>query len=740
MRLNRLYYYGIGLALAAFMWAGCSDDGAGKPGSCQELDCASQQRVCTSEGGSPRCGVCEDGFAEEDGSCREARFCVDLNCAAEQRTCAEATGGQDAACTTCRAGFVEDSTGACVPDANATCDPDSSDSIAETCAEQHRECVEGDAQSPASCSGPCLSGYRLDEASDACVPVKTCADIQSSCDGVCVPHPNQDAECVANHCADDQAFIPGVPAEEACVACNFEGLTGCGEGHFARASGADECVCVTEKGYFWNPNRFPVAGPELCDKDNDGWVDKRAADFLTDPNADPVLKQAANCNFQIVDRFVLTNDIAEDENREVSVAELTGGAMATVVLQESVRNDDPQQLGAAYNAGELPLTNGRQLPAAALNSLTKLCADTRADFNDNGQRDLTEFQPAGLAGNAAEIFARLSHFLMLADGRFVPGAEPEIPGRYIITERTRGQDLALKYAADAGDYWQSCGRFPDAIYTDANISKKIGTDFARFSTPPADHLITNANAWRGMNHNSQFKCLNVVATEPTEQADKGPHVVLLADVQAEDGGGYAINDCRFSGEVEAAEDTNPSTVKFSCDPLAPGDIDPGVIWGAVEYISGPYSDPRGENTPSSGAYTYTRGCADMCAVWRAPACAGFSDDPLNDSAKCYADAADYGKRYCGCGLTYGGLSCDYGCPDIDMVMTSPDYNPGNRAGKYWVCGQVSGSYMETPFTEPDAPAQSGYQVRGILNPGATHGDTVLQNSCDAPGCRAYRVR
>src|SRR5690606_22717878 len=122
-----------------------------------------------------------------------------------------------------------------------------------------------------------------------------------------------------------------------------------------------------------NPNRFPVAGPELCDKDGDGWVDKRAATFFSDPTGDPTLRKAASCDFHVVDRFVLKNDISGDEDREVMVSELTGRTPSSVILQESVRNDDPAMLANAYNAGELVKLNGtEQFPAAALNSLTKV--------------------------------------------------------------------------------------------------------------------------------------------------------------------------------------------------------------------------------------------------------------------------------------------------------------------------------------------------------------------------------
>lgn len=739
---RRLCIFGALILWASLVVVGCSDEEAGKASSCSVLSCEAEKRVCTSIDGKATCGNCRDGFAEEDGQCRPARFCVELDCAAQQRTCEEATSGRDAVCGACRAGYIDKGDGACVADVNATCDPDSPDSILAQCQAEHRECVQG-AEGLATCSGACLVGFKLADAQDAasqCVAVKSCADIQASCEGVCVPHEHQDAECVENPCAPDEAFIPGAPAAEACVACNFEGLTGCTDQHFTRASGADECVCVTQKGYFWNPNRFPVAGPELCDKDGDGWVDKRAADFYTDPGADPTLKQAANCNFQVVDRFILKNDIPGNATREVTVAELTGGSMATVVLQESVRNDDAAHLQAAYGAGELPLFNGRALPAAALNSLTKACANVLADFNDNGQRDLTEFQPAGLASDPAGIFNRLSYFMMLADGRFESSADEGAPGRYIITERLRGGDLALTYAPDAGDFWQSCARFPDAIYKDANVTKKVGTDFARYSTPPSNHLITNANAWQGMNHNSQFKCVNIVATEPTQEADKGPHVLLLSGLNAAGGGGYTVNHCTFDGQVDPAVDANPSLVRFSCDPLAPSQVQAGVGWASVNYIQGPYSDARALNAPPPGSYTYARGCADMCAVWRAPACTGFSENPADDSGKCYADPRDFGKQYCGCSMTYGGPSCDYGCASIERVFTSPEYNPGQRDGKYWACGEFTASYMPVPFMEADDDDQQGYRVRGAVLPGVSRDDTPLQNSCDQPGCRSYRVR
>lgn len=706
---------------------------------CERAGCSAQNRECSVRSTGAVCEECLEGFALENGSCVAAVLCADLDCASENRVCTEASNGAHAACATCRPGYFQSSEGTCLEDGSAVCTPDVPGSILNDCRiRENRECVEG--ATGATCSGECLPGFKLADATDpasSCVPILTCLDIEETCDGVCVPHAHADAECVENPCGDGKAFVPGAQGDNTCVACNFEGLEGCTEKNLPKASGDDMCVCETKPGYFWNPNRFPVAGPELCDKDGDGWVDKRAATFFSDPTGDPTLRKAASCDFHVVDRFVLKNDISGDEDREVMVSELTGRTPSSVILQESVRNDDPAMLANAYNAGELVKLNGtEQFPAAALNSLTKVCGDLKSDFNDNGISDVSEFQPGGVAGDAAEIFNRMSYFMMLADGRFEPSGEEGKPGRYVITERSRGGNLALTYASDAGNFWKSCPRFPDAIYADRTVLTKTGTDFARYSTPPPEHRITDSSKWQGLNHNSQFKCLNVVATEPTNADEKGPHVVLRSKLESEKA--YTLNSCTVIGETPAAGVVNPTVMQFACNAIAP---QTGVQWAAVNYISGPYSDPA-HSGPSN--YEYQRGCADMCESWRAPGCAGSTVGGSNDAGKCFAEKEDFGRQFCGCSLTYGGLDCDNGCASMDNVMVSPLLleNPTLRAGQYWMCGGVSGSYMPAPFVEDELDPQSGYQVRGVISVSGARGSSVLKKECaeGEQGCKAYTVR
>lgn len=730
------------LVLAVPVVSGCSDETT-RPQqvqTCEQADCASKNRECTPAPTGATCDACLDGYVLSGNECVPAQSCAELDCAAENRVCTEASAGTNAACSTCRPGYFQGVGGKCLEDGTAVCKIGDPNSIVDDChRRENRGCEES--ETGAACTGGCLPGFKLEDADDVasrCVAILTCLEVEKTCDGVCIPHENKDAECVDNPCGDGKAYVPGAQGANTCVSCNFEGLTGCTTQNLPKASGDDVCVCVTEPGYFWNPNRFPVAGPELCDKDEDGWVDQRAATFFSDPTGDPTLRKAASCNFQVIDRFVLKNDIAGDDDREVMISELTGQTPATVILQESVRNDDPVMLKNAYNAGELMKLNGtQQLPAAALNSLTKICGDLKSDFNDNGISDLSEFQPAGVASDAGEIFKRMSYFMMLADGRFEPSATPGKPGRYVITERSRGRNLALRYESDSGDFWKSCPRFPDAIYADRTVVTKTGTDFARYSTPPPEHRIYDSSDWQGLNHNSQFKCLNVVATEPTDNADKGPHVVLKSKLESDKS--YTLNDCAVTGEQAATGGPNPTTLEFSCSPKATPDI--GVRWAAVNYIAGPYSDPA--HTGNSN-YVYQRGCADMCETWRAPACAGATNAATNDAGKCFAEREDFGRRFCGCSLTYGGQKCDTGCTSMDNVMHSPSLaiNPTLRAGQYWMCGGVSGTFMDAPFIEDELDPDNGFSVRGEISIGGAHGSSIMENVCDPtnPACKAYTVR
>lgn len=140
----------------------------GAPGSIRAT-CEAQFRSCFEPGVGARCGPCLSGFVEEDGTCRPRRSCADLTCAAEYRNCVEGGERADAACGDCIAGVAVEE-GACVP---YVCDPDAPSSLAASCAQAKRACVEEEGTA-ARCGG-CWAGF-IDR-SGACDRLYTCASL-----------------------------------------------------------------------------------------------------------------------------------------------------------------------------------------------------------------------------------------------------------------------------------------------------------------------------------------------------------------------------------------------------------------------------------------------------------------------------------------------------------------------------------------------------------------------------------
>jgi hypothetical protein len=127
-----------------------------------------------------------------------------------------------------------------------------------------------------------------------------------------------------------------------------------------------------------------------------------------------------------------------------------------------------------------------------------------------------------------------------------------------------------------------------------------------------------------------------------------------------------------------------------------------VGWGAVTY--------------EQGGLDYERGCADEFAFFRA-GCPGFSE-ATRDFITGDGDIGNFGNLLCGCGAAYGGLTCDYGCPD-DGLFLHPDYIDLGAAALYplvarphWLCAASAGSTM---VGEPSFSTTSGYVLTGDVS-------------------------
>lgn len=647
----------------------------------QLADCNSEHRLCEDDAADP-CTECVEGYREEAGSCRAVKTCKDLGCAARDRLCESFGAHEDARCQGCRTGFVEVS-GECVARPEANCTDGDDDSILAGCGEEFRECV-GQGQTGGSC-GDCVFGYVWDEAQGACVERVTCADLECESENrTCEEEPNghcggcelgfvddpqnggcreavscDDLECssgsrcvggagVDAHCVMDcgQDGIWNGLRCEPCPPCDGEGE----EGRFAFSTRAGACICKTSPGYFYYTGGD--IGTQQCDSDGDGWLRESARPGME--SKDPAISENARCELRTIDAFVLVNE-AEQEHREDLRDPLT--------LYESDRNDDGTIFAAKWQAMGLPPSygDGRLPETAELNRLTKFCHALRADYNDNGVFDVEEYGSQSTPSLRADQapFNQFSYYAELHRGYFVPEQDDEQHGHYRIEERSRGEpgeplDVPLTYAPPDPETWRTCERGQDVNAASMDLLP-VGLDFTDFHAPPSDPFQVPEDAWRGMNHHSQFQCV-VLNNDPSDTIAtvKTPQGVVTE--------GLRLNTCELSGEgIELDEDRdNALQAPLACSHLPT--TDDAVTAGAVFWAAVPFLDHGLGLIP--GEATYQRGCRNGCFAKLAD-CPGFSTNPA--SVECDYDATDFGSF----------VSCDVAeiCDGIDN-----DEDPGTVDG------------------------------------------------------------
>lgn len=586
----------------------------------------------------PDCGgeigcACDDDLAcshervcdEDLKRCRAAVGCEDLACVLHQ-LCREAGDGRDAECEArCDTGYGWDAAaGRC----RATCDAPERAAIAESCAEQHRRCESGET-GEAWC-GECLDGYEL--AAGACRDPVTCemldcAEQHRVCEpageggvagcGECLDgylenpssgtceNSSVEATCSELDCPTE---APCEPDSDGVLACRcldenleFDGVgctPDCGDDHPPAMlfEPTGRYLCEVEPGSFYSP----VDGTVLpCDADGDGWVRQSARAALEAGSAESHFNQ---CELRVVDAFTLIDERGVSVNIELD---------EPLPMYESDRNDDSELLRAAL----CPDAAACHVPGPrSLNRLTKICASVEADLNDNRVPDLDEW--GGMPASPEDAsWNRFGYFTELHDGWFVPAASSSESrsqrGSYVIRERARSEiDVATADADELADhvaivdgsdsgYWRHCTVLPDAQR--AQYAEPVGMDFADIQPEDAPE------AWRGLNHHSQFKCL-VAKAQPL--AEHPQQVDLFGQGAVAH---FTRNACQLAGEaspVDGADSVNPTRPAFECRTVAPGAYelsDRTVFWAAVGYH---------DYLAEAGHVGYVRGCVNACAEAR----------------------------------------------------------------------------------------------------------------------------
>jgi hypothetical protein len=387
-----------------------------------------------------------------------------------------------------------------------------------------------------------------------------------------------------------------------------------------------------------------------CDADHDGWVSDSAQPAIEGDNA--ILRANAHCHVRRIAHIVLENEqgatlTAPDADfTTVYPGDPAKGIPAGLPLYESARNDGAPSSTPppGYDSDA-----GRAFTPAELNSFTRACATSSADYNDNGisdvdewggmPLDITKFPNTRLHDYYVD-YTRFSYFVELDDGWVERASGGTSVDEFRIRERSRlprttGLGVSVGYVYDPTSpvqavdqaYTQVCARHIDALFVSdggAPPGNTIGGDFARYG-----------EAWGGMTHASQFKCAHVVNRSDYQQAANGspateeamPQVVYAL---ATDGGAgaptvarvpvatanlsmplpneyfWTINDClpadvSQAGTAPVSADILTSTFpSMSCVTSTP---QLGTVrWAAVGYTK--YSIPT-----TAG---YQRGCVDQC--------------------------------------------------------------------------------------------------------------------------------
>ena len=602
--------------------------------------CADANRVCDAtglDGKAAACGGCLAGFADVNGTCTPVVTCEEQSCAENHLTCVPATNHEDAQCASCLPGYLEDGEG-CVVDPDAVCQSDVDGSIATLCLEANRSCEDGDggaicgsclegffefdstglceavvpcaeldceaqyracSETPVPHCDGCLSGYSMDPATGDCEALATCQSLQCAEQGLtCMPATQSSEAYCFQGCPSGQA-LHGSTCVPCASSCDREGETGV---LWPIASQSGKCVCQTEDGWFYTEGID--IGTYPCDVDQDGWVAESAR--LSVESDDPAVASNARCHVRRFDSIELVNEAGEVQSVPLSLASPAyQGSYLTLYEPDHLDDDGLQQWI------DLPPLGNRKLLPEELNPLTKYCAG--ADYNGNGLKDFAEWQnPQGEVPNNPNLapFMAFAYFGELYRGWYSPAAAGSAYGVYHIAEKSRlpsapeservfigyDSDYELQHgAADLTtvDLMKECLVWPDPAYDPESAYPAVNQDFARLGpespsmdftmtveTSPGVFQVVPQNSWDGMNHHSQFRCVQIV-NSPPEDPTLEPNKLTRDDFTDSYGLRCQFNSCsaleQFGEALSFGPDTTPgsSQPQMLCAPQEIGSVEGG---------------------------------------------------------------------------------------------------------------------------------------------------------------------
>jgi len=617
--------------------------------------CDAAQRECTPNAAcnDATCGDCLAGYVDEGGTCVAAQFQDCATCAAQFRACDTVAGGT--VCGDCIAGYGE-LAGACEP--IPSCEETAPGSIVQQCDQLNRECVPATADAPAQC-GDCITDYIEAVGLDGCIFADSCAS-DGDCAGtdVCIQlGADGDPLCQPAPCPDGEAWDRTTDSCRSCPSCAAgPALTG---DVWPATDASGNCVCETNDGHFWDPSSSGIEGLP-CDADGDGWTNAKLLQVLATASAsqgapadDWSLLLNVNCSPTTIDGITLVNEWGQ--SHPVTLTDL-GVQTATLTLYESDRNDRDTD-------AMLPTLGDRPFAPEEVNALTKTCA-AGVDLNDNGTSDAAESHDTTTGPSWQQAFNQLSHFGELFSTALVDQ-------KLVITARSRCDAGAfpLGYPAGGSDYWRSCTRRRGADY----VGDALGHDFASFDcssptgacvvpspaaptpggVPPhglCDNVSLASDAWRGMTHYAQFRCVTVRNTDTLSPGEIHVDQVLSADNAAPPAGdaGYHVNVCGLG------QGTGTYECSVSSDAGAGAAALDQVVWVAQAF------------TDYNATAEYAGGCVNEWTEWP-QLCPAYGATPgLNQGQ---GDPNAFGQISCSCPDGYQ-LQGD-ACVDIDECATNP---------------------------------------------------------------------
>jgi hypothetical protein len=511
-----------------------------------------------------------------------------------------------------------------------------------SCADEHREC---DSSGASTRCGACLPRY-------------------TEVDGTCVPLPDCEPSCPDG----TGCFIGNGEDGGKCFSCDFvpacdDRVGQTGRVLARRAEESAECLCETKPG-FYTDSSGKNAVP--CDADGDGWVTQAAQPAYE--GSDEVIRLNTRCTVRRISQVKLQNEAGAEYVEELS---------SPLPLYESVRND-------GGTAPAHPTYGSRKLAAAALNSLTKACVSSTADFNDNGAADVSEWEEAELGrdlGWSSRLrsyfseYARFAYFVELFNGFY----ESADGGTYRIVERRRtlrnGEGVPLVYPDGADEYWQSCPRHIDVSFQ-GTAASRAGGDLSAFDEDWDDPIAG------GMTHTSQFKCVwlldedDYVGTyslesDPEAAFSRGSSLARRTSSGATVTEAWSPNTCVAEADLSAGANS-AQFPQFRCEEQAVDELSPGVYWMSVGFEN--YDAPE----------DYRAGCIDQCTERDTPVpeCYGCAPEsfgrediePLPSGGFCEAGVCD-GSGHCGacvpatfrCGSETVQQVCSAGREWVDSV-------------------------------------------------------------------------